>query len=310
MSLKTPILLIIWKRPELTRKVINAVKAVNPAKLYVACDGARENRLDEFDLVLKTKDVVEQTVDWPCEVHYRYSDYNQGCAYGVSNAISWFFEHEEEGIILEDDCVPHSLFFDYCGVMLERYRNNPKVMHIGGVSYHSISKISLGDYYYSRYGHIWGWATWRRAWRLFELQIVDDTDQINDTIKIFSTTRQKKYWFQIFTQQRDTPIDTWDYSWQYTILKNKGYCIYPSYTMVDNIGFGIDATHTPSAPKIMPKSNYNPKFNQAFRANPIQLRLINNYYDYINFLRAFKGKDINFARFSSFLKYLKENNYD
>ena len=161
MSFDIPVLLLTWRRPETTRQVIEAIRPVAPSRLYVASDGPRN--AVEARAVDATRALMTQLVDWPCQIKTRYSETNQGCQLGVSAAITWFFEHEQAGIVLEDDCVPHPDFFPYCRELLMRYWDDSRVWCISGDNFQAGVWRGEGSYYFSRYNHCWGWATWRRC---------------------------------------------------------------------------------------------------------------------------------------------------
>lgn len=168
-QLATPVLRLTFNRPDTTAQVLEAIRDARPEQLFVASDGPRPHVANDADRVAQTRAVVERLVDWPCRIEHRYSDTNQGCRVGVSSAISWFFEHVEEGIILEDDCVPHPDFFGYCTELLERYRDDERVMSIGGSN---TVELSLSDqratYCFVSQPLVWGWATWRNAWQDYD----------------------------------------------------------------------------------------------------------------------------------------------
>ncbi|WP_304131415.1 hypothetical protein [Ignavibacterium album] len=241
----TPILFIIFNRPDTTQIVFDQIKKHKPKKLYISADGPREDKEGEKEKCRLTREVVDQ-IDWECEVKKLFNDENLGCKMAVSKAISWFFEFEEQGIILEDDVVPNKTFFNFCSELLEYYKNDSNIMHISGNNFFS-NRIDIPfSYYFSIYPHIWGWATWRRAWKLFDPQITDfpyykTKGFINE---ILINRKEIKYWLNKFEQVFNNHVDTWDYQWLYTIWKNKGLCITPVKNLAMNIGFRDDATHT------------------------------------------------------------------
>lgn len=302
---KFPVLLITWKRPLLAKKVIEVLRNVKPAKVYLASDGPRENVKGEDSLVLETRSILRNCIDWNCEIHELFSDVNQGCALGVSNAITWFFQNEEEGIILEDDCLPDPLFFDFCSTMLNKYRNNPQVMHIGSVNFALSNRFLFGDYRFSQYAHIWGWATWRESWNKFDLLIKDDNSRIKKVLSVFRDNKQIEYWNQIFTTQRDNPIDTWDYSWQFCIWKNCGISVMPNFNLVKNIGFGNDASHTFNISENTLVYDNKNETKVKFSPSRLRLKMVYYYLDYIVFLNAFKRKKYSFFHVKLILGYLK-----
>lgn len=247
MTLNTPLLLIAWRRPHTLRQVIDAIRPLAPTRLYVACDGPNPERLGEPEKVAATRRVIEQEIDWRCEIKRLYSDVNQGCRVGVSRAISWFFEQVEEGIILEDDCVPHPDFFNYCSTLLERYRDDTRVWCISGNNFQDGQWRGDGSYYFSRYNHCWGWASWRRCWQyydgdLYQWPALRDSGLLET---IFPDRHERNYWARTWTNLLVTgKPNTWDYQWTFTCLLNGGLTALPNRNLVRNVGFGEDATHT------------------------------------------------------------------
>jgi len=242
-----PVLLIAWRRPSSTKLVLDEIRKAAPKHLYIACDGPSVERPGEQEKVLAVRNLVQQAVDWPCELKILFGDINQGCRVGVSSAISWFFEHEEEGIILEDDCVPHPEFFSYCEELLNRYRNDFRIWWISGTNARLDPTRSDKSYLVSRYGHCWGWATWRSRWAHYDRDLVSLTPFL-ETLgfkSLFSSRRQAQYWKRLLIHLRDHKYpDTWDYQWSYTCLVNGGLSVVPNSNLVSNIGFDLDATHT------------------------------------------------------------------
>src|SRR5262249_47548369 len=160
---KVPVLFLVFNRPETTARVMEAIRAAGPERLYVAADGPRDSKTGEAEHCAEVRQLA-MNVDWPCDVRTLFRDRNLGCRRAVSSAITWFFEQEPEGIILEDDCLPSFDFFPYCAELLERYRDDERVMAICGSAYADVSSDYPHSYYFSYYADMWGWATWRRAW--------------------------------------------------------------------------------------------------------------------------------------------------
>ena len=241
--LSTAVLFLVFNRPDTTRQVFEAIRTAKPPRLYIAADGPREDRFGEQEKVLEVRNYVMNNIDWDCKVKTLFRDNNLGCKYAVSGAITWFFEHEEMGIILEDDCLPSQSFFWYCEDLLEKYNHNETIMHINGSSFlEAASKIY--SYTFSKYAIVWGWATWKRAWDKY-LPCVDDFDEeFLDIIKIFNSHKERTYWYRMFQTAYMDHIDTWDYRWLFSVWKNSGLCVTPITNMVKNIGFNKDATHT------------------------------------------------------------------
>lgn len=245
--LKTAVLLIIFNRPETTKIVFDAIRKVKPTRLYIAADGPRPNVIADSTKCKEARDIVNK-IDWKCEVKTLLREENLNCGVGPSSAFTWFFAHEEEGIILEDDCLPSQSFFWFCQELLERYRHDKRIMHIGGNNFlNGWQKDHDYSYYFSRSGHIWGWATWRRAWNMFDYNIglyreLKEKEFFND---FFLNHFEKFYRLRKFDKtSNNTQIDWWDYQWDFARYINSGLAIVPQFNLVKNLGFGEDATHT------------------------------------------------------------------
>jgi hypothetical protein len=241
------ILFLFFNRPETAGSVFAKIRVARPERLFLAADGPRSTIAGDAELCQKTRASVEGLIDWPCEVHRLYRDINLGCREAVSSAIDWFFSHVEEGIILEDDTLPDPSFFHFANAMLERYRKNPVVMHISGNNYQDRRIRGSGSYYYSQWAHSWGWATWRRAWKHYCVDISgfeQDWDSLSADLA-FSRDR-KCWWFESLKGCASGTISTWDFQWHYAIMKQQGLCLIPQMNLVKNIGVGSAATHTHS----------------------------------------------------------------
>jgi len=241
-SIKSPVLLIGFNRPDNLQKVFNQVKIAKPRKLYIAIDGARENKPDDQYLTLSCQQITKQ-VDWDCDLHTLFRDKNLGCALGVSGAISWAFEKEDRLIILEDDCVPVQSFFTFCDEMLERYKDDTRIWQIGGRSYHQHSSFFKDeDYLFSHYCHIWGWATWKRCWNQFDLKISDcdyflKKGGAENVFQIPSLAKKcNKSLMKLFENIEEVSSHTWDYQWSYIKTKNGALGIIPCSNLISNIG--------------------------------------------------------------------------
>lgn len=240
-----PILFLVFNRPDTTLRVFEAIRLAKPKKLYIAADGARASKEDEDRKVAEVKKIVSQ-VDWPCEVITLYRDVNLGCKVAVSKAITWFFDQEEEGIILEDDCLPHPSFFRYCEELLDRYKDDERVALISGDNFQFGKRRGEASYYFSRYTHIWGWASWRRAWRHYDPKAgswpaLRDGNWLS---VLLDDAGERKYWAAMFEAVFKGQIDTWDYQWTLTCWSQGMVSVLPNVNLISNIGFGGDATHT------------------------------------------------------------------
>lgn len=245
MSFDTPILFLVFNRPDTTRRVFERIKEIKPSQLFVAADGYRPGKPGEKEKCEEVRNIVINGIDWPCEVKKLFRPGNLGCGRAVSQAITWFFEHVEEGIILEDDVLPSRSFFYFTQELLKLYRNEESVWQIGGNSYNPYKMRS--PYYFSAYPHIWGWATWRRAWKHFryELKDIDREKLFRNVNDLFLTHSEKKYWIDFYTNYIPLSQDTaWDYQWTCRMWYNKGLAILPRDNLITNIGFVEGATHT------------------------------------------------------------------
>ena len=240
-----PILMILFNRPLHAKQVFDRVKQIRPTALYIAVDGPRETHVHESEKVNQCREIINQ-VDWPCEVHTLFRGTNLGCRLAVSSAITWFFNNVEYGIILEDDCVPDATFFSYCEDLLIRYQMDKNVMHIAGTNLLPSYKWNSDSYFFTKICLIWGWASWRRAWQSYDLDMENLLNDINNGLieTQVSDKESIKYWKQTFMDTYNLKIDTWDYQWIYSIWRNRGLCIIPECNLITNIGYDYSATHT------------------------------------------------------------------
>ena len=239
------ILFLIFNRPENTSKVLEKIRQIKPKKLYVSADGPRKNNLKDKKKINETRDIIEK-IDWDCVIKKRYNDENLGCKESISQALKWFFENEESGIILEDDCLPHIDFFNFCQELLLKYKNNHDVMAITGNNFHNGKKFGEASYFFSSNHHCWGWASWRRVINLYDKNIKfwPEWKNSNDFQKKISNKNEQKYWTKIFNAIYNNEIDSWAYPFQACLKKNAGLTVTPNVNLVSNIGFGVSATHT------------------------------------------------------------------
>lgn len=241
--LNTAVLFLVFNRLDTTKEVFQALRQAKPPRLYIGSDGSRPSKDGEIEKVNAVRDYILSNIDWDCNVKTLFRDNNLGCKMAVSGAIDWFFEQEEQGIILEDDCLPSQSFFWFCEELLERYRDEMRVGMISGDNFQNGTNRGDGDYYFSVYNHIWGWASWANRWKNYdvELNTISNPNFIN---KIFQNRNPRKYWKKIFKLMKNKLIDTWDYQWTFTLWNQNQLTIIPKVNMISNIGFGVDATHT------------------------------------------------------------------
>ena len=243
--LQTAVLFLVFNRPDTTKQVFEAIRLAKPPRLYVAADGAREGKPGEAERVELVRRIATE-VDWPCEVKTLFRDKNLGCKYAVSSAVTWFFENEEQGIILEDDCLPAQSFFWYCEELLNKYKDHESIYLISGDARGPEAIGMQEDYGFCKYPLIWGWASWGRAWSKYDVSLSDwggvSKENIINNFTDHGPTR--KFWLKTFSDVRSGKIDTWDYQFVYTLCANQGKCIVPKFNLISNVGFGNNATHT------------------------------------------------------------------
>jgi hypothetical protein len=247
MQLKTPVAFFIFKRPDTTEKVFELIRQAKPQKLLVIADGSRPDRPGEAENCIATQAIIGR-VDWDCEVLKNYSEVNLGCAKRVSTGIDWVFENVEEAIILEDDCVPHPTFFGFCEELLERYRYDNRIVSISGQNVQFGRRRTEYDYYFSRYNHCWGWATWKRAWQYFDFDMklwpeIQEKGVLED---ILIDQQAVKFWTDIFQSAYDGKIDLWACRWTFACWIQSGLTILSDVNLVSNIGFGTEGSNTKS----------------------------------------------------------------
>jgi len=245
--LNVPVLMIIFNRPELTRRVFEQVRRARPNRLFVAADGPRTP--EEAGRCAEARAIVDE-VKWECDVQARFSDVNQGCRVGPASAITWAFEQCEQMIILEDDCLPRPSFFPYCEELLERYRDDERVMTVSGDNFQLGSRQMPYSYYFSRYSHTWGWASWRRAWSHYDIGM-RRWEELRDTpwlLDLLGDAGWAEYWGRLFDLTFAGMISTcWDYQWCFASWSQNALTALPSVNLVTNLGFGRDSTHTVDA---------------------------------------------------------------
>ena len=243
---EVPILLLGFNRPDLTSKVIARLRQVRPKRLFVAVDGPRSNRPGEEALCVEVARIAT-TPDWPCTIETRISTTNQGCRRAVSSAINWFFENVDEGIILEDDCVPSDDFFRFCSEMLSVYRSDERVMSICGSQYVDGINLTPHSCYFSYFADLWGWATWRRAWVKYDSDM-QGWPAFKALGGIEAVTRGRlasaRAFHNAFDQTFHERIDSWGYRWIFSVMAQSGLACYPTRNLITNVGFRSDATHT------------------------------------------------------------------
>jgi hypothetical protein len=245
LQLDTPILFLTYKRFGTSELVFESIKRVKPKKLYFVSNAPKNNDLEEFEKILKVRSLINQ-IDWDCDVKTLFREEYLEVKQSITLSISWFFSLEEKGIILEDDCVPSLSFFTFCQELLNFYENNTEVYSIGGCCFFEDLNLPDNEYRFSKHAYIWGWATWRRAWLKYDLNMVEwpEFKNSNSFKSIFKNILVRYYWIRIFNLVYTSKINTWDYQWLYSIWLNDGITIIPNRNLISNVGFGLDSNFT------------------------------------------------------------------
>lgn len=291
--LNTAVLFLVFNRLDTTKQVFEAIRQAKPPRLYIAADGARATKEDEAEKVQAVRDYVIENIDWDCEVKTLFREKNLGCKYAVSGAITWFFENEQQGIILEDDCLPSQSFFWYCEELLEKYKEDKSVYLVSGDGRGTESFDMKEDFGFCKYPLIWGWASWASAWKDYDPEISDWPTQREILPKTISSYKPTVFfWSNIFEQMYNKEIDTWDYQFSYLLLKNKGKSIVPKFNLITNVGFGADATHTCNVnSEAANRKNYEIKLPLTHSPTSQTEEKINKFYDKQEFLtNKFAGR--------------------
>jgi hypothetical protein len=241
--LTTPVAFLVFNRPDVTQRVFSRIAEVKPQTLLVVADGPRTK--EETKACDQVRKIIDW-VDWDCRVLKNFSDVNLGCKRRVASGLDWVFSQVSEAIILEDDCLPSLSFFHFCQTLLNRYRDDQRIFMIGGNNFQFGISRTEASYYFSRYAEIWGWATWRRAWRHYDVTMKSwPAFKAAGRIRwVFENPAEQEYWEPYFQQCYEGKIDTWDYIWFYTCLSQSGLTVLPNINLVSNLGFGPAATHT------------------------------------------------------------------
>jgi len=244
-QMNTAVLFLVFKRPAITVRTFEAIRAAAPTRLYIASDGPRVGSDSEVLAVQQVRSIVSN-VDWDCTVKHLFRDQNLGCKLAITTAIDWFFANEQEGIILEDDCLPHADFFPFCESLLKRYRSNESVWMITGNNFQNGIKRGVNSFYFSKYPHTWGWATWRRCWKHFDAEIKfwPEWKKSRDFREKVPLKKERLYWAHMFDKVHSGTRNIWDFQWVATVWRAGGLTATPQVNLVTNIGVGEDATHT------------------------------------------------------------------
>jgi hypothetical protein len=281
-----PIVLIIYNRPHLVSKVFSIIREVTPLSLFLIADAPKDNDND-FEKCEMARKMVEK-VDWKATVYKDYAKTHLGCKNRVISGLTWVFSIVQEAIIFEDDCVPDLTFFRFTSELLERYKDSPKVALISGNNYQPAMRFQTNEsYYFSRYVHIHGWATWKRTWNNYdgEMKTWPRRKDVGWLDNYLGNTNSANYWEDIFDQVHFNRIDTWDYQLLFNVWANNQLCVMPSVNLVTNIGYGEDGTHTKN-----PNSRWAnlPTFPIEFPLSHPKTINRNQQADYEDELRVFR----------------------
>lgn len=241
--MKKPILLIAFNRPEKTKIVFQEIKKYKPEEFYFAVDGPRDLSTDDIQKCEDVKKIADM-IDWDCEIHTLFQKENLGVDPGMETAISWFFDNVEDGIILEDDCLPQQSFFKFSEILLDKYKNDPKVFMICGTNFQDGENRGTGSYYFSNYP-TWGYAMWKRSWKNFDSKLNSfPVFKKNKEIHlVLQDVKQIRFWMKFFEKIYNKKFNFTDSRITYSMWKNKSVCIIPNKNLIKNIGFDADSTH-------------------------------------------------------------------
>ena len=239
-ALQNAVLFLVFNRPETTRHVFGAIRKAKPPRLYVAADGPRTNHPSESNLVAMVREIAT-AVDWQCEVKTLFREENLGCKHAISSAINWFFEHEEQGIILEDDCLPHHSFFGFCEEMLQKYADTKSIWSISGFNPKHPGEAS-SRCFLSQNPSVWGWASWRDRWNRYDVNMSLYKPGRQLKLQNHLPRYVNRYYRKSFERTRLGKIDTWDYQFSFLILSNNGFVVKPYCNLISNIG--VQGTHS------------------------------------------------------------------
>tara|TARA_X000000950_G_C13859478_1_gene638087 strand:- start:491 stop:1447 length:957 start_codon:yes stop_codon:yes gene_type:complete len=243
--MKTPLLILLYNRPNVTKTLFNKIKKMKPSTIYIAADGPRANDPVDSELCNRVRNIFSK-INWNCKIYRKYNKKNFGCKNSITKSIDWFFKREKYGIILEDDCIPSLDFFWITGILLKKYENNNKIFCISGSNYTKNFKNDNNSYYFSKYPHCWGWATWRRAWRKNDpyIKFWPKFKNTLDWKSINNSITENRYWNKIFDRCYKGKFNSWAYPWTLSVWKNKGLTIIPKENLVKNIGYGTNSTNS------------------------------------------------------------------
>lgn len=293
MSLNTPVIFLVFNRPDCTARTFAEIRKARPRQLLVVADGPRVSRPADVAACAETRRIVDEGIDWSCEVQRNYSDKNLGCAVRVSSGLVWAFSLVEEAIVLEDDCLPDASFFPFCEELLTKYRHDTRIGQICGTPFIVPEMARETSYIFSRYGPIWGWASWRRAWKYYDLQLHDwpKLRAMGGLSSVIHSRSELRWRSNLYDSLHAGPPGTWDFQWGYAKISQYMLSVIPCHNLIENIGFGSEATHTygkhsaglpvkalltplvhPSW--VLPDSEFDKRYSQACLSKPWLSRVI------------------------------------
>jgi hypothetical protein len=242
-----PVVYIVFNRPRYTEISFEVIRTLQPKVLYIVADGPRPNYPVDIQRCEEVRTLVDK-IDWPCEVHRNYAKTNMGLKARISTGLNWVFKHSERAIILEDDCIPHPDFFTFCNSLLDKYSEDERVSVITGCNFQNGIERGEASYYFSKYNHCWGWASWRRAWSKYQgdLGFWEGWRESSEWVNFLPDVIERTYWRDIFDRVAKGDINSWAYPWTASVWRYGGLTATPNVNLVSNIGIGIDATNTTS----------------------------------------------------------------
>lgn len=293
--MNTPVVLMIFNRAETTAHVLSEIARAKPPKLLVVADGPRPNRPEDIERCAAARAMIDR-VDWDCEVLKNYAETNMGCGRRPATGITWAFEQVEEAIILEDDCLPDPSFFPFCEELLEKFRDEKRIMMISGNNFQSGHKRGPYSYYASIWNHTWGWASWQRAWRHYDMTMklwpaLRDGAWLMDLLKNVNAATFYRKVFDCAVDNASGDIDYWDYQWSFACWVQMGLTIIPNNNLVSNVGFGEDATHTTGPADPMGNISRTPiKFPLNHPSELFRDELADRFFTEWHFMRETDGR--------------------
>lgn len=244
-----PVLLVVYNRADTAEKVLDAIAEVKPERFFIASNAPNPDKPGDAEKVAAVRSMVKEKITWPCKTEWLLRTDHLSAGRSLSSSMIWFFKAVEEGIVFEDDTLPAKSFFTYCKELLAYYRNDESVKMIGGNNFQNGKMRGDGSYYFSNFIHSWGYASWWRAWKDFDLEMENINDRVFSQLldKRFTKKDEKKYWWNVYYNLRAGNYNTWDFQFLFTMWLQNGKCIVPNQNLVSNIGFGNNATHTVNA---------------------------------------------------------------